>query len=102
MGGDGPLGAGGPVAGVQEAQGLGQVGAEDPAAEHGKQRGQQAALGGAGQPADGELDVAAAVPVRADPVLPATAGPERVGVEDLQPDQPSCRRAVRARLAGEG
>ena len=81
------LGAGGPVAGVQEAQGLGQVGAEDLAAEHGEQRGQQAALGGAGQPADGELDVAAAVPVRADAVLPGTAWPERVGVDDFQPDR---------------
>ena len=75
------------MAGVQEAQGLGQVAAVDLAAEQGEQHRQQAALGGAGQPADGELDVAAAVPVRADAVLPGTARPERVGVDDFQPDR---------------
>src|SRR5262249_54097770 len=99
------LGAGGPVAGVQQAQGLGQVVAEDLAAEPGEQRGQQAALGGAGQPADGRLNVAATVPVRADPVLPGTAWPERVGVDDFQPDRLGAGPVVAGALpdaAGEG
>src|SRR5262249_58846697 len=48
---------------------------------------------------------AAAVPGRADPVLPGTAWPERVGVDDFQPDRLGAGPVVAGALpdaAGEG